>query len=172
MEVELKFRAPEGIEKRIEGIGARFLGESHERDIHYDRAGELREKGMTLRVRHTASGKELTYKGPQTREDVKALEEINVPVDGDIDEVFHRLGFQEDKVVTKEKRRVSYEFDGVTVNVDDVEKLGRFVELEVITDDADDGKARLMAVAEKLGLKDPITISYPQMLRELNTSGD
>ncbi len=172
MEIELKARAPEGIEELLIASGAKKLSEQDERDLHYDRDGTLLAKGITLRVRETASGKELTYKGPQTREDVKAVEEINVPVDGDIGEVFNRLGFLEDKIVTKEKHRVSYELDGITVNIDDVKRLGKFIELELITDDAGAAKEKLYALMDKLGIpQDQVTTkSYPKMLRELNTS--
>jgi adenylate cyclase class 2 len=172
MEVELKFRAPKDIEERITLIGAKKISEQDERDLHYDRNGELLAKGITLRVRHTADKKELTYKGPQTRTDIKAVEEINISVEGDIDKALNNIGFSEDKLVTKEKHRVTYKLDDININIDDVKDLGKFVELEIITNDVDTGKKCLLDMASKLKLKNPITKSYPKMLRELNTSGD
>ncbi len=170
MEVELKFHAPDGFEEKLVSLGAKKVSEQDEKDVHYDRNGELLKQGKMLRVRTTASQKILTYKGPHTRDDIKAKEEIETPVEGNIDEILSRLNFQEDKIVSKEKHRITYELDGVTVNIDDVRRLGRFVEFELLTDDVDGAKERFSALADKLGLKGPIVKSYNKMLRELNTS--
>jgi adenylate cyclase class 2 len=169
MEVELKAPAPKDVERTLARLGAKKLSEEHEKDVYYDRSGELLSEGKTLRLRYSGHTKKLTYKGPQTRRDVKALEEIEAGVDGDVEGILSRLGMREDLV--KEKLRTTFELGGVKVNVDDVVGLGRFVELEAIADDVDRAKALLLAAFDRLGIprSQAITKSYPEMIRELNS---
>jgi len=169
MEVELKAPAPKDVERTLAKLGAKKLSEEREKDVYYDKSGQLLSEGKTLRLRYSGHEKTLTYKGPHTRKDVKAMEELEVGVDGDVESVLSRLGMREDLV--KEKLRTTFELGGVKVNVDDVAGLGKFVELEAIADDVDRAKEMLYATLGRLGIprSQAITKSYPEMIRELNS---
>ena len=169
MEVELKAPAPKDVERTLGKLGAKKLSEEHEKDVYYDSAGRLLRDGKTLRLRYAGHEKTLTYKGPNTHKEVKAMEELEVAVDGDIESILSRVGMSEDLV--KEKLRATFELNGVKINVDDVTGLGRFVELEAIADDVGKAKDKLYSTLDRLGIprSAAITKSYPEMIRELNS---
>jgi adenylate cyclase class 2 len=97
--------------------------------------------------------------------------------DGDaFEELLRRLGLQ--KGMEKNKRGWAWIWDGVTMELTEVEGLGRFVELEIITDDDSNeaiaaARTRLLALLRKIGVKkDRIEPRYyTEMLREKTKPG-
>ncbi len=142
-EVEVKFRlTPEmfsEIRNKLNSIGARFLEDVLEID-HY-LAHPCRDFAKTdeaLRIRIIAKNSDrhavLTYKGPRLGGEGKTREEISVEI---LDPesmllLFERLGFR--KVAEIKKRRTVYTYENFTIVLDDVEGLGKFVEIETATD--------------------------------------
>ncbi len=150
MEVEVKFRVDlEAIREKIESLGASFVREELQEDIYFSIP-----LPNLLRVRGVPNiGKAfLTYKrieDPGRNEEFDELEvevsEFNTTV-----EILKRLGFEEDVVV--KKRRLVYRLGDVTFELNDVEGLGGFLDIEVISDDVRYAKGRIWEVAKKLGL--------------------
>ncbi len=166
MEVEIKFRADEDVEDRIRGI-AEFVCEKVEEDVYFNSpVRDFRKSDEALRVRRDGNGVWLTYKGPKVDSETKTREEIEIEV-GDYRkalEILSRLGFRVLRKVVK--RRRIYRYGEVTICFDDVEGLGKFVEIEVKSDDLDSAKRRVFEVAKLLGLdpSDSIRESYLEML--------
>jgi len=150
MEVEVKFSVDfDDMKARLESIGAAFVREELQEDIYFEV-----EYPELLRVRRISNlGRAfLTYKritDPGRNEEFDELE-VEVSDFGTTVEIFKRLGFREDVVIRK--RRLLYRFDGVTFELNDVEGLGAFLDIEVISDDVESAKKRIWEVAGSLGL--------------------
>ncbi len=170
LEVEAKFavRDQEDVRARLNRKGVQMGLRQQERDVYYN--APHRDFGKTdeaLRVRYDDAGFTVTYKGPKVRVGgAKAREEFNLAVaSGEtLEEILSRLGFR--RAATVSKMREFYEIGDVTVTLDDVEGLGTFVEIEILTeDDKEDAADRIGAIAKELGVDGPpIYTSYLEML--------
>ncbi len=169
-ELELKIPVPDLAPFRmwLEDLGARFYGSVVEEDTYYrtpDRDFAVTDEALRLRWNGTIWS--LTYKGPKIGiAGVKAREEHNLAIEsGEVcEKILYHIGFRRAAVVRKV--RETYQIDGASVMLDDVDGLGTFVEVEVITHDRRNGAAAILRdLAEKLGLPDEhITASYLELL--------
>ncbi|MCM2466831.1 class IV adenylate cyclase [Methanoculleus oceani] len=170
LEVEAKFgvRDPEDVRVRLDRKGVQMARRQRERDVYYN--APHRDFGQTdeaLRVRYDDTGFTVTYKGPRVRVgSAKAREEFNLKVaSGEtLEGILSRLGFR--LAATVSKMREFYEMGDVTVTLDDVEGLGTFIEIEILTeDDKEDAADRIGVIAKELGVDGPpIYTSYLEML--------
>jgi adenylate cyclase class 2 len=134
MEYEVKIRVEslQPVRNRLAALGLRPETNLTERDFYFN--SPARDFGRTdeaLRIRSTAEGTSLTYKGPKIGvAGVKGREEIIVSVNPEraMEEILLRLGFTLTTVV--EKTREAYRVEGAFVALDEVEGLGSFVEIE------------------------------------------
>ena len=152
IEVESKYWSPgnDKVEKALIRLGAKKIAEETMEDVYFSHPG--RDFGKTdeaLRLRKKADGAELSYKGPRMSvERAKAREEIDLRIDNALtaQRIIERLGFKEVCVVKKNRR--SFHLDKMRVDVDNVEGLGEFVELEVLTE-SPDRSTQLFELARK-----------------------
>jgi len=138
MEYEAKFEVKDhsDIERALRSLGAVYEEEVFEEDHYIDLYPciKLRERDEALRVRISEGSRsrrgEITYKGPKIRRDLKARDEITVEVRDPrgLVEIFRRLGFKSHII---RKRRKIYRLGVYKIFLDDVEAVGRFVEIEV-----------------------------------------
>ncbi|MDD3857980.1 MAG: class IV adenylate cyclase [Methanoculleus sp.] len=170
LEVEAKFAVGdlEGVRVGLGRMGVRMGRRQLERDVYYNaRDRDFGETDEALRVRYDDTGVAMTYKGPKIRVgSAKAREEFNLAVaDGEtLEEILARLGFR--RAATVSKVREFYEMGDVTVTLDDVEGLGTFAEIEILTEEnKEDAADRIGAIAKELGVGGPpIYTSYLEML--------
>ena len=170
LEVEAKFaiRDPGEIRARLNRQGVQMARKQQEHDVYYNAPHrDFAKTDEALRVRYADAGATVTYKGPKVRVgSAKAREEFNLAVaSGDtLEAILSRLGFQRAAGVSK--TREFYEIGPVTVTLDDVEGLGSFVEIEILTEDGqEDAARRIGAIAKGLGVDGPpIYTSYLEML--------
>lgn len=175
IEVESKFWSPgnDKVEKTLLRLGARKVSDGAMEDIYFSHPS--RDFGKTdeaLRLRKMDGRAELTYKGPRMRmEHTKAREEITVPVGDPLgtQRIVERLGFQEKHVVSK--RRATYVLDKLRVEIDEVEGLGQFIELELITEEPQRAEALIAMAQEQLGLERGEPRTYLEMIIEKKPSG-
>jgi len=138
IEVESKYWSPgnSAVVATLIKLGAKRLSDLTMEDIYFSHPSrELGKTDEAVRLRKKEDGAELTYKGPRIRTGTaKAREEITVKVDDALSaqRILERLGFKEAYVVAK--KRATYQLDKLRVDVDVVEDLGEFVELEVLTE--------------------------------------
>lgn len=71
-------------------------------------------------------------------------------------------------VCVVDKKRSTYERDGVSVMLDEVKDLGRFIEVEIVAEEKmrDESVALIQSMAEELGLKPENVVSgigYPDL---------
>ncbi len=171
IEVEQKFRSPgnDKVEKTLARLEAKKLGEETQEDVYF--AHPCRDFGKTdesLRLRKREGGSELTYKGPRMQAGgSKAREEITLRSDDPLtlQRIVERLGFKDAYVL--KKRRRSYLLDKLRVDVDEVEGLGEFVELEVLTESTERATSLIELAKKELGLDKPEQKTYLEMHIEL-----
>jgi len=168
MEVEAKFRSPgnDKLEKALTRLGAKKVFSGSMEDIYF--VHPARDFGRTdeaLRLRRTEADSELTYKGPRMPSTTgKSREEITLKVSDPLaaQRIVERLGFKEGFTVTK--RRDSYIYDKLRIELDLVDGLGEFVELEVLTESPERSLALLESVTNELGLDRPEPLTYLELL--------
>jgi adenylate cyclase class 2 len=174
IEVELKGYANEEIFERVKEK-YEFLRREYHEDTYYNHpCRDFRETDEALRIRvkrfdgHFEAF--LTYKGPKIDENSKTRREIEVEItDPDKHaEILKNLGFVE--VLTVEKKREKYYVEkGVVVTLDDVDGLGKFIEIEAMTEDEKEVPElveKLRKILLELGVKRFERRSYLELLLE------
>ncbi|CAD5244213.1 class IV adenylate cyclase [Thermococcus camini] len=167
MEIEVKFRIDfNQTRAAIESLGADFVREEIQEDIYFSLPSH-----ELLRVRRISNlGRSfLTYKRIADPGRNEEFDEIEVEV-SDFDrtvEILQRLGFRED--IRIRKRRLVYRLEGVTFELNEVEGLGAFLDIEVISDNVEEAKRRIWEIAKRLGLTedDVEPRLYQELIREV-----
>jgi adenylate cyclase class 2 len=137
-EVELKAHLyqPEETEARAAELG-KFVKESFKEDIYFRRQGETQPVPLDrFRLRREAGRAVVTFKEKKMVEgDVEVNEEIEFEADNPYAffRFAARFGF-EPFVVKRKKSRV-YRVGRAHVEINEVEHLGHFVEIEILCDD-------------------------------------
>ncbi|MGD9962794.1 MAG: class IV adenylate cyclase [Thermoplasmata archaeon] len=176
MEVESKYRSPgnEKVEKALDKLGAELICEDDTEDVYFQHPG--RDFGKTdeaLRLRKKGGGSELTYKGPRMKlEHTKAREEVTLRTDDPLaaQRIVERLGFKEFMSVRKKRR--NFKYDKIRVAVDDVEGLGEYVELELITEEPKRAEALIEQMRKELALTDLEPKTYLELILDKRTRSD
>ena len=164
MEVEVKFRVDLGeIQPRIEAI-ANFDHEEVQEDLYFSVP-----LPSLLRIRRIINRNEsiLGYKLIKDSRN-EEFEEIEVAVEDfeKTKEILKRLGFNED--VWVKKHRYVYKLGNVTFELNRVEGLGDFLDIEVISDDPEKAKEEIWKIAKMLGLgeEDVEPRLYQELIQE------
>ncbi len=168
IEVEVKARAPEGIEEKILSLGGELKAVENHHDLYFNSpVRDFRESDEALRIRIKEGGARLTYKGPKLDALTKSRLELTVKIDDarQMEEVLINLGFATSAELRK--RRTKYSYQGTTLAFDEVEGLGSFVEVEVGGEgDIDLQRQKVLLVLKQLGLGQSIRSSYLELLEE------
>jgi adenylate cyclase, class 2 len=179
LEVEMKYRVPDpsAVVGKLPALGATRAGEAVEAD-HYFNAPDrdFRQTDEAFRLRRVGDANRFTYKGPKRGGPTKTRTEIELGVEpGDAgaavaERLVVALGFRPVAVVRKSRTTYQLTRDGfeLTVCVDEAERVGTFVEVEAVCDEAAfaAAQAAVLALAADLGLTEPEPRSYLRMLLE------
>jgi adenylate cyclase class 2 len=176
-EVELKIGADHGrVRDRLDGVGARALGSTVQRDTYYDAPDrDFARTDEALRIRRERRDGDgdvtvrLTYKGPLLETESKSREEHEATVSdaGEVEAILDGLGYS--PVATVHKERDRFRVGEYTVTLDAVDGLGEFVEVETETDgDVTGAREGAVDLLETLGLdpEDHVRTSYLGLLLE------
>jgi adenylate cyclase class 2 len=165
-EAKIKVDDLEPVRKKLAQLNARRASAELETNFFFDRAdGMLRkaDKGLRIRRAKQKSGKErctVTMKGPLVPGKLKSRDEIQFTVDDPkaTRQLFENLGFA--LTLSFQKRRETWKFRGCEVALDQLPRLGHFVEIE------GDSAKKIMSVRRALGLSNRPLISagYVSML--------
>jgi predicted adenylyl cyclase CyaB len=161
IETEVKFRIADAAEfsETLRRAGAKLLVTGLERNIKYDRNGELAKKKELLRLRSYADGADITHKRrpPSGPAGFKTREETVVMIESFEEgrKLLERLGYE--KVWIYEKKRAVWELGPVEVMVDEMPLIGCFIEIE-----GEPGEIRKAAGKLGLDMKDASTTTYGQ----------
>ncbi|NOX55965.1 MAG: class IV adenylate cyclase [Planctomycetes bacterium] len=184
-EVEVKYplETNGGIERlhairlELDRLGAEKIAERAQTDTYFAHpARDFAETDEALRVRSQPGSLTITYKGPRVDALTKTREEIQVSVvptdqsQRDIHRLLQALGFRpvRDVIKRREVFRLLWEGRKLTVCLDEVEGLGRFIEIETLADESQRNVARdsVLRLAKALGLHHSERRSYLQLLLE------
>ena len=177
LEVEVKYRLPDpaAVEARLRDWGAGVVADHAEAD-HYLNAPDrdFARTDEAFRLRRIGEQNLLTYKGPRHDATSKTRTEIEVPCPpGDAAaegflKLFQALGYRPTAVVRKRRRIYEWVRVGFTIHacLDDVESVGRFVELEIVVDEGQLVAARqtVLRIADELALGPTEPRSYLEQL--------
>lgn len=183
IEIEQKFRLPDRMDftRRLESAGGIASGRDFQTDHYYSHpARDFGRSDEALRIRTDGTGSRLCWKGPRAAGPVKIREELEIPFAGDFAAVLaallERLGFTFLATVRKSRETwlLPAEPSGgarITVTLDRVEGLGEFAELELVLEsgernsaDRESAGAGIASLAARLGLENPESRSYLEML--------
>ena len=163
LEIEVKFRidCPEKVIEKLKEIGAKKVDSGFERNIKYDRDGQLSKAKELLRLRTYEGKSDITHKRPVPSERFKVREETVVRID-DYEKgkkLMEALGFEPSG--RYEKKRQTWEWKGVGILVDLMPFLGNFIEIE-------GSEEKIAETAEELGLdmQDAIKKDYGELFEE------
>ena len=188
-EVELKYRVadvPE-VEAALERLGASWHGTTEQVDRYFNHPSrDFAVTDEALRLRSTAVGVAITWKGPRLDATAKTRHEIELPlalaavpaaaealaaVPATLDRwtgLLEVLGFRRVREVVKRRRLATVAWEGAVIEValDHVAALGDFVELELQAESAGIAvaAARIESLARELGCTNPERRSYLEML--------
>ena len=184
LEVEVKYRNADraAAVATLLDWGAALAQDRTDADLYFSAPDrDLKATDEAFRLRRIGAQNLLTYKGPRRDTETKTRPEIEVALaDGDetaadTERLFVALGYK--PVVTVRKKRRVYRFsrDGFDLEAcfDSVDRVGEFVELEILAEEAqyEAAKATLLAAAAELGLTEQEKRSYLGMLLEAQASG-
>lgn len=180
LEIEMKFPTTgfEPVEKALAGWGARPESPLDEADHYYNAPDrDFAKTDEAFRLRRIGPRNVITYKGPKQAGPAKTRTEIEVALaDGaDAAETFcrlvERLAYRPTAVVKKRRRQLHFGRDGfnLCVCLDEVERLGKFIEVEIVAPPEQRSQAEqvLTQVAAELGLRDAERRSYLEMILSL-----
>ena len=178
-EVESKFptgRSTE-IRRRLEVLGAQPQPPVVLIDCYYAHpARDFAATREAFRLRRAGARNYLTYKGPQLKTETKTRKEIELAVaEGEegaalCAALLEALGFRPIATVRKQRSRMSLSWRGRTVEaaLDEVEKLGSFVELEILCQEPELAATQevLAELTRTLGLGRAEPRTYLELLLE------
>ncbi|MGA1792597.1 MAG: class IV adenylate cyclase [Thermoplasmatota archaeon] len=156
---------------RLKEGGARFKYMASQDDTYLSHPSrDFSRTDEALRVRTEEREGEfavkMTYKGPKVSELSKARLEKEVGITGgsrdEILQILSHLGFNE--VMTVRKVRRTFDLDGIEVDLDIVEKLGVFCEMELFSEDVREAERRIIEAMDSLGFNRFERRSYLELL--------
>jgi adenylate cyclase, class 2 len=185
LEVEVKYRSADraAAVAALLDMGATLVQDRVDLDLYFSAPDrDLKATDEAFRLRRIGAKNCLTYKGPRRDAETKTRAEIEVPLAdgdaaaGDAERLFVALGYKPVTTVRKKRRVYRVERDGFEMEIcfDSVDRVGEFIELEILAEEAqyETAKATLLAVAEELSLTEKESRSYLGMVLEAqNTSG-
>jgi len=177
VEVEMKFpiRDWTDLVRKLAAWGGQERETVQEQD-HYFNAPDrdFARTDEALRLRRVGSSNYLTYKGPKKDPETKTRLEVEVPLAPShepaqaLTQLLEHLGYRPVAVVEKERQILQVAKGGFSFSVclDDVKKVGRFVELEILApdDQVDSARRVMLAAANELGLDASERRSYLELL--------
>jgi adenylate cyclase class 2 len=159
IEIEVKFRigSAEEFSEKLRKLGAKLVRTGLERNIKYDRDGEMHRKKELLRLRSYAGEADITHKRKTSSGTAgfKVREETVVMIENFEagKKLLEMLGYE--KAWIYEKKRQVWVLGGIEVFLDEMPQIGNFIEIE-------GEPAEIKRTAAKLGLhmKDALTTTY------------
>ena len=166
IEAKIKVAAFEPVAEMLKQIGAVFLHDLRQVDTYFMDTHKLLHKndcGLRIR-RQTIAGKQsamITFKGPRSESEYKSRPEYETGITDVVmmEKIFEALGYE--KRITLEKKRSIWQIDDCHVCLDELPRLGCFVEVE------GQNESTISDVLKKLELQDKphVTDGYASMMR-------
>jgi adenylate cyclase class 2 len=137
-------------------------------DANLKNTGKTKDSQYVLRVRQTVGGAKLTYKSFDGSTDGSWIEiESSISDPEAVQLMLSKIGLAEYMRIIK--IRESSQVGDVEVNLDKIEGLGVFIEMEVMSQDVQAGRDLLRDLAESLGIprSQTVTEGYVQLMENI-----
>jgi adenylate cyclase class 2 len=177
IEVEQKFASEDmdALRRRLSELGAEFGPSVEQVDLYFAHpARDFAQTDEAFRLRREGQGNWFTYKGPKLDQTTKTRLEIELPIAAgeataeQAIELATALGFRQVAAVRKRRCHSTIEWQSgqVAVALDDVEELGAFIELEIVTSSerVDTARKAIESLAQRLRLANAERRSYLELL--------
>jgi adenylate cyclase class 2 len=172
MEVEVKVKVEnlEEVKKKLEELGTKFEAPKKQVDDYYKQKGkemERQSKGSyLLRIRREDKNSFFTMKVLTGTRGIWEEYETKIDNLNEMEKILEKLGFS--KVISKVKTREQGKLDDFEINLDKIEGLGDFVEFQLISNNGEEAKKRILEIIEKLKLprENVIHKGYARLLFE------
>jgi adenylate cyclase class 2 len=175
-EIEIKFRVEnlEDIKSKLLSLGCFFSEELNQKDTIFVpnlKDTSTSEGKMFIRIRSVNGKVELTLK----RQSSILMQSKEVEFEAsDFDSAYDfldTLGLEE--WVTVEKKRITTKYKNFNICIDEVKKLGNFIEIEIVTEEKEKTKyyeEEIIMLAKELGINTEARVNshYDTMIDELN----
>ena len=177
-EVELKFPLvdAEPVVRRLSLLGAEPGAPQEQIDLYFNHpARDFEQTDEALRLRSVGDRNIVTYKGPVVDSQTKTRREIEISLEGGdaaarFAEILQLMGFRPVREVRKRRQPYQCTWQGRSFEIalDEVAKLGRFVEIETLADEAGRTAAVevILSFASQFQLGNPEKRSYLCLLLE------
>jgi adenylate cyclase class 2 len=179
LEVEVRYRTlnRDAVVAQLRDWGATLHADRIDVDHYFNPPNrDLKETDESFRLRRIGETNCLTYKGPRRDTDTKTRTEIEVPIaEGaavatDMERMLLALKYRPVVVVRKARRVYRLTRNGFRLEVcfDEVDRVGSFIELEILAPEEEYERAKsvLLQAANELGLTEKETRSYLGMVLE------
>lgn len=171
MEIEVKVPVTNlhEIKDKIMKLGGKLTLKDQQIDIYLQHpCRDFEKTDEALRIRKTSGKNYLTYKGPRTKSKLKARLEIEVEISNinSIEEILSKLGFK--PFIKIVKKREIWTINNIKINLDEVEGLGRYIEVEITSKNVKEAEKAIFELLEKLGIdkKSIVKKTYFEMIKE------
>lgn len=154
-------------EETVINMGAHFVEELHEVDTYFNHPSrDFAETDEALRIRVSNTHHFLTYKGEKIDPYSITRDEIETRIENAdaAQQLLAKLGFI--PVAEVKKTRRVYQLRKFTICVDDVSKVGTFVEVETTGESLEDLRNGALGILKTLGLTAYERKSYLELLLE------
>jgi len=166
IEAKIKVAALEPVAEKLKQLGAVFLHDIRQIDTYFMDVHKLLHKNdCGLRIRQQTIGNRqsamITFKGPRSDSQYKSRPEYETGISDAAmtEKIFESLGYS--RQITLEKERSIWQIDNCLVCLDQLPRLGCFIEVE------GPDETTIAGVLKKLNLQDQphITHGYASMMR-------
>ncbi|KHO54083.1 MAG: adenylate cyclase, class 2 [archaeon GW2011_AR18] len=167
VEVKAKISDMSSCENHLLSKGAVFKEEKYQHDILLDPPSiDFSKSDQVLRIRNSNGSWKLDYKSPRLDNETKSRMEYSIKIDdgSQLKDIFNWMNF---KLVGEiEKTRRTYELNDMVICFDNVTNLGEFIEVEIMSDEADfeSSKIKIMSLLKELGISETIRKDYLELL--------
>ena len=181
LEIEAKYLLSDQaeIEQRLRELGGELVEERRDEDYYLNAPDrDFARTDEAFRLRRIGENNFLTYKGPRHDSLTKSRQELEFPclpgqeAADKFLQLFNHLGYRYTATVRKQRRIYELRREKFIVHacLDRVEKVGQFIELEIVAEPAylEEARAVLFKLAQELNLGKTEPRSYLEMLLESN----
>ncbi|MGB9937210.1 MAG: class IV adenylate cyclase [Methanobacterium sp.] len=166
IEVEVKAHVDnfDDIKLKLDEIGAKETKSEHQIDTYFNNPSyrDFEKTDEALRIRNTTINRNesvvfITYKGAKMDEKSKTRKELEMKIEDPnlMSSILESLGFK--PAADVEKERTTYLFNDFIISLDNVLKVGKFVEIEKDMkegEDFDNTLDEIFKIYKKLGIND------------------
>ncbi len=171
-EIRIKIADIDSVKNLLESKGAELLSFKEQEDMYFGNKDIYKKLGRSfmLRIRNSGGEYELAFKGATGKDGIYEEHQIKVNKDyaDELKIIIERSGFEH--IITVNKKRHSYRYMKAEIELDQIDGLGDFVEIEIISDEAKDEELKSITADLGFDKNEIIRKGYVTMLLAKNNS--